>query len=306
MAYPTAVGQPNLSGTYIPTLYSTLLLVEFYKATVFGAISNTDYEGEIQKYGDTLTIRTLPEIVSRAYTKGQDLQYDNPDPSSLDLLIDKGFYWAVTINALDKKQSDLDYVQKWATHASTLQKVQIDGEILSNIYSDAATANAGASAGAISGDINLGATGSPLALTTTNILDKIVECGVVLDEQNAPDENRWMVLPAWACGKLKSSDLKDASLTGDSKSPLRNGRIGMIDRFEIFMSNNLTKTTDGVYSVDNAVFGQKHALAFASQMTMTETMKNPKDFGTLMRSLQAYGYKVTKPEALGHLYIRKG
>lgn len=306
MSYPTAVGHPNMSGTYIPTLYSTLLLVEFYKATVFGAIANTDYEGEIQKYGDTLTIRTLPEIVSRAYTKGQDLQYDNPEPSSLDLLIDKGYYWAVTINALDKKQSDIDYVQKWATHASTLQKIQIDGEILSQIYSDAATANSGATAGAISGDINLGVSGTPLALTKENILDKIVECGVVLDEQNAPDENRWMVLPAWACGNLKSSDLKDASLTGDGKSVLRNGRIGMIDRFEIFMSNNLTNTTDGAYTVANAVFGQKHALAFASQMTSTETLTNPKDFGQLMRSLQAYGYKVTKPEALGHLYIRKG
>ena len=43
--YPVAAGHPDLSGTYIPTLYAAKLLVEFYKATVFGAISNTDYEG---------------------------------------------------------------------------------------------------------------------------------------------------------------------------------------------------------------------------------------------------------------------
>jgi len=306
MSYPTAEGHPNLSGSYIPTLYSTLLLVEFYKATIFGAIANTDYEGEIQKFGDTLTIRTLPEIVSRAYTKGQKLQYENPDPSSLDLLIDKGFYWAMAINALDKKQVDIDFVQKWAVHASTLQKIQIDGEMLSQVYGDVAAANAGANAGKISGDINLGVTGTPLALTSENILDKIVDCGVVLDEQDAPDEDRYIALPAWACGKLKSSDLKDASLTGDGKSVLRNGRIGMIDRFTVYMTNNLTRTADSGYNVDNAIFGQKHAIAFASQMTATETIDNPDDFGQLMRSLQAYGYKVTKPEGLGHFYIRRG
>lgn len=43
--YPVAAGHPDLSGTMIPTLYAMKLLVEFYKATVFGAIANTDYEG---------------------------------------------------------------------------------------------------------------------------------------------------------------------------------------------------------------------------------------------------------------------
>jgi len=304
--YPTADGHPNLSGNYIPTLFSTLVLVEFYKATVFGAISNTDYEGELQKFGDTLRIRELPEIVSRAYVKGQKLQYDNPDPSYIDLVINKGFYWAIAINELDKMQSDLDYAQKWAVHASKKQKIQIDGEMLSQVYGDVDSNNTGATAGKISSNIDLGSSGSPLALTSANIVDKIVESGVVLDEQDVPDEDRYYVLPAWACGLLKSSDLKDASLTGDGKSTLRNGRVGMIDRFEIYMSNNITKTTDGSYSVDNAIFGQKHAIAFASQMTSTETVDNQDDFGKLMRSLQAYGYKTTKPEALGHLYARKG
>jgi hypothetical protein len=38
----------------------------------------------------------------------------------------------------------------------------------------------------------------------------------------------------------------------------------------------------------------------------TENLPNPKDFGEIIRSLQAYGYKVVKPEALGHLYAKKG
>jgi hypothetical protein len=305
MAYPTAAGFPQHSGTYIPILYAQQLLIEFYKASVLASISSTEYESEIQKYGDTMKIRRLPEIESKDYVKGQELDIQTPEGDSIDLLIDKGKYWAIAINALDKKQIDIDYVTRWAEHASTNQKVKIDGDVLQNVYSEAHAQNAGATAGENS-DINLGVAGTPLSLTKSTIIDKIVECGVALDNQNVPDENRWMVLPAWAIALLKTSDLKNANETGDPTSPLRNGRVGMIDRFEIYMSNNLLTSVDGSDRVSNAMFGHKSAIAFASQMMNTENLPNPKDFGEIIRSLQAYGYKVVKPEALGHLYAKKG
>lgn len=302
--YPTAAGHPNHSGSYIPRLYASKLLIAFYAATVFGAIATTEHEQQLQKFGDTLRIRSLPEIESKDYVKGQDLDIQTPEGGYIDLEINKGKYWAMAINMLDKKQIDVDYVTKWSEHASNKQKIAIDADILADIYGDVHASNKGSSAGAISGDINLGVSGTPLTLTKDNIIDKTVECGVVLDEQNVPDDGRWMLYPAWACGMLKSSDLKDASMTGDGKSTLRNGRIGMIDRFEIYQTNQLEKTSAD--SATNAMFGQKEALAFASQMTNTETLKNPNDFGDIIRSLQAYGYKVIKPEAMGHLYIAKG
>ena len=304
--FPTAGSFPNKSGGYIPLLYATMLLVEFYKATVFGAIATTEYEGELKKHGDTLRIRTLPEIVSQDYVKGQKLKYQTPEGGFLDLVIDKGKYWAMALNSLDTKQIDLPYIQKWAEHASVTQKVAIDSDVLSNVYAYAHANNRGTAAGLESASFDLGTTGDPVALTKATILDWIVDCGNVLDEQNVPDENRWLTLPSWACGMLKKSDLKDASITGDGQSVLRNGRIGMIDRFEIFRTNNLSSVIDGSAKVTNSMFGHKSAIAFASQMIETETLPNPDDFGKLMRSLQAYGYKVVKPEALGHGYIAKG
>jgi hypothetical protein len=304
MAYPTVVGFPNHSGSYIPRLYSAKLLVEFYKSSVFGDIATTEYEGQISTMGDTLRIRTLPDIAINNYVKGQKLKYETPEGGYLDLLIDKGKYWAVSYNELDKKQIDIGYVQKWAEHAGSTMKVSIDADVLQNTYSDADAANQGITAGAESGNIDLGVTTDPVGLLSTNIIENIVNCGVVLDEQNIPDENRWMVLPAWAIGLLKNSDIKDASLTGDGKSALRNGRVGMIDRFTIYMSNNLKTVTDTV-KCTNCMFGHKAALAFASQMTAQETIDNPDDFGKLIRALQAYGYKVVKPEAMGLLYATK-
>jgi len=38
-------GYGGMSGSYIPEIWSGKLLEKFYTATVFAAISNTDYEG---------------------------------------------------------------------------------------------------------------------------------------------------------------------------------------------------------------------------------------------------------------------
>lgn len=310
MSLPRATGHPDYSsaGTskFIPEIWSGKLLVKFYEATVLSEITNTDYEGEIKGHGDKVIIRTIPSISIKDYVKGQKLTYETPESPAVELLIDKGKYWAFVVDRVDKVQSDIALLDKWAGDASEQLKIAIDKDVLGNIYDDVHAANKGATAGLKSASFNLGTTGAPVALTPTNILDTIVDCGTVLDEQTVPEDGRFMVLPPWAVGMLKKSDIKDASLTGDNTSVLRNGRVGMIDRFTIYTSNLLATTTDGAYTVYNIIFGHKLATTFANQITETETLKSAEVFGDLVRGLSVYGYKVLKPEALGWLYARKG
>lgn len=47
MGVAVASGHPSYSGTFIPEIWSTKLLIKFYDATVLAAISNTDYEGKL-------------------------------------------------------------------------------------------------------------------------------------------------------------------------------------------------------------------------------------------------------------------
>ena len=131
MAYPTAAGVSSLSGILIPEIWSLKTLVKFYKSTVFGEIANTDYEGEITKHGDKVIIRTIPDISIRDYKIGQGLQYDRMTPSTVELLIDKGKYYGLAINNVEKAQSDLQYMDDWATDAAQQLKISIDGEKLS-------------------------------------------------------------------------------------------------------------------------------------------------------------------------------
>lgn len=305
MAVDAAAGTPQYSGTFIPEVWSGKLLIKFYSATVLAAISNTDYEGEIKNVGDKVIIRTVPDITIRDYSKGQSLIIQRPESPNVELEINKAKYFNFICDDIDKHQSDIPLMNKWSDDASRQMKIQVDTGVLADIYADAHADNKGTTAGKKSGDINLGTTGTPLAINKANILEKIVDCGTVLDEQDVPEGQRWMVIPAWFAGMIKKSDLKDASLSGDGTSIMRNGRIGGIDRFVLYTSNLLTSATDGAYTAFHAVSGQINALSFAAQMTNMETLRSESTFGNLVRGLNVYGYEVLKTEALIDLYIRK-
>ena len=294
MAFGTSSGHPSYTGNFIPEIWSGKLVENFYDATVLAAISNTDYEGEIKSHGDTVNIRTTPEVTIRDYVKGQTLTVEQPDKPKLQLLIYKGKYFAAVEDDVDKVQADINLMDAWTRDASERMKIQIDTDVLTNILTGINASNKGATAGAISGDINLGVTSTPVAVSATNVLSYIVDLGTVLDEANCPESDRFLVIPAKMAGYIKKSDLKDASLSGDGVSIMRNGRLGMIDRFTLYMSHNLYKSG----SEFNLIAGHKMGLTFATQMTNMETLRSTTTFGDIVRGLQVYGYKVVKPEAL--------
>jgi len=282
------------------------LLEKFYLTTVFAAISNTDYEGEITAFGDKVIIRTVGDVTINTYVIGKGLNYEKIQSPNVELLIDQGKYYGVAINAVEQKQSDINYVDKWAENAAENMKIAIDKDILGAIPADAHADNAGIAAGAVSSSVNLGVAttdgSTAIGLSSSTIVTKIVECGQVLNEQNVPQTDRWIVIPSWAGTKIKVSELSEASYSGDGVSMKRNGRIGVIDTFEIFVSNNITPVLETAVNCYKIPFGHKSAITFASQLVENELIDNPDDFGKLMRGLQVYGYEVIKKESMGHLY----
>ena len=305
MAYPVAPGRPDYSGNFLPEIWSGKLIENFYDSTVLAAISNTDYEGEIRNQGDTVNIRTQPNITIREYVKGQNLVVENPDAPKLQLVIDKGEYFSCVEDDIDRVQSDIKLMDMWSKDASEQMKIKIDQRVLTDMLPGIGASNKGATAGQQSAAFNLGTTGSPLTVTkdgasaTTSVVDLIVDMGTVLDEANVPESDRFLIIPARMAGLIKKSELKDASLTGDSVTPVRNGRLGMIDRFTLYVSHNLN-VSSGKTSI---IAGHKMGFTFASQMTEMETLRAQSTFGNIIRGLQVYGYKVVKPEALAQAVV---
>ena len=317
---------PAYSGTFIPEVWSGKLVEKFYKATVLGAVANTDYEGEIKNYGDKVQIRSRPTITIADYQADLDLAVQRPSVAKQTLNIDKGKYFNLALDDVMEIQSDIDQLSIWAEDASEQMKITVDDDVLNTGLvgsADIPAANKGNTAGAISGDIRLGAdtgvggvdalyvakenTGTGAGNDASNyqgVVDFIVNAGQVLDEQNIPETGRWMIIPAWLASMIKKSELKDASLSGDGTSTLRNGRLGMIDRFTLYISNVLTASATNAANYP-VLFGTKAGFTFASQFTKLETIRSERSFSNLLRGLQVYGYKVVNGVALGNAWVRK-
>lgn len=297
MAFPVAAGKPQYSGNFIPELWLAKLVELFYPTTVMGEITNNDFVGNISDQGDKVHIRTMAEITVKPYVKGQRIVSEHPDAPKLELLIDKGHYFSAVEDDVDKIQSDVNLMDMWGKDATQKMKIEVDKDILSGIVPDVSPLNEGATAGRVSGDINLGTEADPIALNSSNIIDFIINMGLVLDEANAPEEGRWIILPDKACALVKRSDLRDASIAGDGTSIMRNGRIGMIDGLTIYKSQHLKRETDGDYHI---LAGHKMATTFAWQATKIETIRSEQVFANILRGYHVYGYKVVKPEGLAH------
>jgi hypothetical protein len=303
MAYPIAATpyggagtnqNPAYSGVFIPEIWSGKLIERFYATTVLAAISNTDYEGEIKNQGDKIKIRTRPTLTIKDYSVNQTLEIERPSSNIIELTIDKGKYFNTALDDVMEVQSDVNLMALWSDDAAEQMKIKIDTEVLAAMYAGIISTNKGATAGKVSGNINLGTVAAPVALTKDTVLDYIIRMGQVLDEQNVPESGRWLVIPPGMASLLKMSDLKNAYITGDGVSPLRNGRIGAVDRFTIYVSNLLPLAT-GKWTV---YAGTSAGLTFASQISKVETLRSEMTFSNLLRGLQVYGYGILQGEAL--------
>jgi hypothetical protein len=361
---------PAYSGVFIPTIWSGKFVEKFYDATVLGAIASTDYEGEIRNFGDTINIRTHPTITINAYAANQALTVQRPSSPLVQLQINQGAYFNTVLDDVMEIQADVDLLSNWADNASEQMKVYVDSAVLTidSIGNQVDPKNMGTTAGRISSSINLGysantltaaatagipvylgsvsngagtgagGTGTAATFNVRKIVDFIIDTGLVLDEQRVPETGRWIVLPPWAAAMVKRSAFQQAYLTGDAVSIARNGRLGMIDRYMIYVSNLLpvgnasnSQATGTTYpelasaanggglastalntsaaagaagGTEYAVyFGHSLGLTFASQMTKVETLRSESTFGTLMRGLQVWGFQVVNPTLVGYAVV---
>ena len=313
---------PPYSGNFIPSVWSAKMNAKFYAASVYGDIANTDWQGDISGMGDKVIINTAPTISVSNYAAGTNLTYQAPTPDVQELNIDQGKYFAFQINDVLEYQAKPNLIDTFSTDAAEQMRIAIDSNVMYNTFSGAVAANKGATAGVKSASYNMGTDLAPIALTASNVLQKILEMASVLDEPNVPPADHWLVIDPYTRALLMQSNLAQAQFMGDNTSIVRNGLIGMIDRFKVYVSNQLPKAIAGSNTpwlsgdgTENSITsasglkrrlvlaGHKSAITFASQITKMETVRNPNDFGDYIRSLNVYGYKTVKGEGLVPLIV---
>lgn len=264
------------------------MLKNYYEQALASEICNHNYEGEIKDKGDKVIIRRDPEVEIRQYYKGLKLESQTVEDEGLEFVIQRGVYFNFPVDDIDRRQSDVPWIQKVTDNASIKIKNHIDRQLFSDVYADVASGNQ---------------VWSNISMDADDALDLMVDIGVAMDDNFVPDDgSRWVLVPNWLKGLIKKNpNFLDASKMGDGKSMLRTGFIGTIDRTKVYGTTNLYQAS----TYDYILAGHPDAITYATQITKTEKLRNPSTFGDIIRGLQVYDWQVVQPSLLFYATVKK-
>ena len=321
MAFTTSSGYGNLpSGNFAPEIFSQKVLKFFRRASVAEDITNTDYTGEIENFGDTVKIMKEPTLTVTPYQRGSVVNPQDLTDDQITLIVDKANAFAFKIDDIEERHSHVNFEALATSSGAYSLKRKFDANILQNM-SDAAGIGASAVAGttltvtAAAGDI--GTANAPINVETDdNGINMMLAMARLLDDQSVPEENRWFVAPPIFYQKAfqAGNKISEINITGDGTSPLRNGLaiVGTLAGFRCYKSTALNSTggidqvtlTDGsatlaVDASENVVLaGHISAMATASHIAKTEVVRSTESFSDVIRGLHVFGRKVLRQEAI--------
>jgi hypothetical protein len=321
MAFTTSSGYGNLpSGNFAPEIFSQKVLKFFRRASVAEDITNTDYTGEIENFGDTVNIMKEPTLTVTAYQRGSVINPQDLADDQITLVVDKANAFAFKIDDIEERHSHVNFEALATSSGAYSLKKKFDANILQNL-SDAAGIGASAVSGttltttAAAGDI--GTANAPINVETDdNGINMMLAMARLLDDQSVPEENRWFVAPPIFYQKAfqAGNKIAEVNITGDGTSPLRNGlaMVGTLAGFRCYKSTALNSTggvdqvtlTDASATLatdasENVVLaGHISAMATASHIAKTEVVRSTESFSDVIRGLHVFGRKVLRQEAI--------
>ena len=298
MAIAKGAGYTNLpSGNWLPVIYSQKVQKFFRTASVVEDITNTDYAGEIDNYGDTVNIIKEPTISVSSYTRGGQINIQNLADDQLQLVVDQANAFAFKVDDIEERQAHVNWEALATSSGAYALKDSYDENVIAAMVSGAGTTVGSDGSGTDTG----------FGSSETDPTDILANAAKRLHGADVPTDNRWFLGTPEFYEQLgqASAKLMDASVTGDGTSPLRNGSVlnGQVNGFKLYMTNNFAaSSTSNYYKV---LYGHMSSTATANAIAKTEVVRDPDSFADIVRGLHVFGRKVLRSEALQcrHLLI---
>ena len=276
---------------FIPTVWSAQLLVSLKAALIYGqpGIVNTDYEGEISAYGDTVKITGIGAITVGDYTKNSNIS----DPEALtdstrSITIDQAKYFNFQVDDVDKAQGNPKVMSQAMMEASYALKKTAD-TFVSGLYVDCVAENL------------IGNDTTPITFTAvTDAYNALVDLSVKLDEANVPENGRWVVVPSWYEGLMLKDSRFITAVDPTGAAARLNGQIGKAAGFNVLKSNQVPNTAGAKYKV---IAGTSGAMSYAEQASEVEAYRPEKRFADAVKGLHLYGGKLVRTDGIAVLTV---
>lgn len=266
-----------------PEVWSADLLVGLEKALVYGAAPcvNRNYEGDISQFGDTVHITNLADPTIGTYTAHTDITIEDVDDADTVLTITQSPYFAFEVDDIEKRQARGDVMTEQARKAAYLLRDKADTYV----------------AGIMAAGVDAGNLVAESTATAANAYDKLVDLAVLLDEDNVPTEDRWVVVTPKFHGLLLKDSRFVAAGDNSGASVRANGFVGSAAGFTVRKSNN-APDGPGAGAGKLIIAGYSGAVTFAEQIASVEAFRMEKRFADGVKGLHLYGGKVVRPTAL--------
>ena len=299
----SVTGQTN--SFFLPKIYSKKVLNFFRKASVVEAITNTDYSGEINAYGDSVKIIKEPVITVYQYERGADITKTALTDQETSLVVDTANAFKFIVDDIETSMSHVNFKEVAASSAAYALRDAFDEGVIATMFagvsasspnhilgSDNATDLA---AGTFDGTGNLDI---GFGTDEHDPLDIMAYMARLLDEQDIPEEGRWFLAPPSFYEQLGQSSSKLMSVDFNAgQGSIRNGLVssGKLRGFDMYKSNNVAAPSNAAGKI---LGGHMSSTATAQTITSTEVLRDPDSFGDICRGLHVYGAKVLRPEAM--------
>lgn len=271
---------------FIPELWAGDVITNLQKNLVFGAVANRNYEGQISEAGSVVKINYLgPTTVSTYSPASTTITYADLDDAQRELKIDQQKYFSFRVDDIAAAQSKPEVRAAAMIDAAYRLKNEADSFIAGK-YTDATIIG------------SLGTESSAIAITSINVTEYIGLINQKMDENNVPEDGRWLIVPPWFIQKMV---LARVFLDTNNSEVLSNGKMGRYLGFDIYKSNNVSTKTPATNTGARILAGYSGTITLAEQILKMETLRLESKFGDGIRGLYVYGAKVVRPETLACL-----
>jgi hypothetical protein len=269
----------------IPQIWSASVLRSFEKASVFGSCLSREYEGDARK-GNVVKVPSIAPVSVRPYTMRTPISYDDVASSVQEIEIDQQSYFALKCEDIDRTHRVPAFLDAATAAAGYALRDTIDRYAASVLDQGA---------GIVDG---LGTQDVPIEFSNpaASAIVLLATISQKMTENNVPLQGRWIVIPPWF-HKVILIDLLNKQTPNDQI--FSDGYVGKLTGFDIFVSNNTPKTGDN-YSI---LAGVQSCGTLITQINETEGMRDPQQFGELIRGLVVFAAAVLRPTALARAIV---
>jgi hypothetical protein len=216
----------NSLDAYIPELWANESVSILVENMVIANLVHRDFSNVVARFGDIVHTRKPAEFVAKRKENADNVTVQDASATDIQVPLDQHFHTSFEIKDGEESKSFKQLRDEYLEPATISIARAIDQVLLGESHAFFANAE-----------------GIALGLTTSNIIENIVQTRKRMNINKAHEDSRNLILtPDTEAVALQVSTFHEADKVGDEGTAMRDASLGRKFAFNIFMSQNAPST----------------------------------------------------------------